>query len=308
MGVGPVGGEGGEQLDRADRVRQQRDGLDPPQLLHVRVAERGQRVGQERDRGVQPGDHPDRGADVEPGDARLAGPGPPRELLPGGGLLPGRRGRRVSLDDPAGQPGLEPTPGQRPVHKPDHRRVHHPGRRHRQVPRLGRDQPRIRHPRLAGHQPGPDQRQPVPDIEGVRDQPPRGPRAHLHPGTQLRERELRHRTASRPHPPAPHAPAPATPAPNPPASHPNAGPRTPPPTRTTPPPHRSGPRADATPHPASPRRYRGPIALPAWRNSPSQHRHKPPRKQAETQNVEKLRDLRGVSSSEGCDVHPEAIV
>jgi hypothetical protein len=75
--VGAQGGEGGEQLDGADRVGEHRDGLDPAQVV-VGVPERGQRGGEEPDGGVQPGDQPDRGSEVEPGGAVLRGAGPSR--------------------------------------------------------------------------------------------------------------------------------------------------------------------------------------------------------------------------------------
>ena len=179
-------------------VGQHRDRLHPPQLLRLGVAERPQRVGQERDRGVQPGDHPDRGPHVEPRRPRLGRPGPLRELLRHPLSLPLRRQRRVRSHHLPVQPSLEPTPRQRPVHERHHRRIHEPRRPHRQVPRLRRDQPGEPDPRLTRPQPLPDQRQPVPHVQRIRHEPPRRPGPHPHPRTQLRIRELRH--PRRPHP------------------------------------------------------------------------------------------------------------
>ena len=219
-----------------------------------------QGVGEERDGGVQPGDHPDGGADVEPGDAVLRGPGPAGELLGLCGGLPLRRRGGVGLHDPAGQPGLEPAPGQRPVHEVHHRRIHRPGRLGREVPGPGRDPAGVPDPGLPGQHAGPDQRQPVPHVEGVGDQLPGGPGADLQPGTQLGPGELRHRR--RPGTADPHRALQTRQhrprrAGRPAASRRGAGPRTPPPARTGPRPPGSGPRAGGTPHRASPRRSRG---------------------------------------------------
>ena len=106
---------------------------------------------------------------------------------------PLRRHDRVGLHDPAGQPGLEPAPGQRPVHEVHHRRIHRPGRLRGEVPGPGGDPAGVPDPRLPGDHPGPDQRQPVPHVQRVGDQLPGGPRADLQPGTQLGPGELRHR-------------------------------------------------------------------------------------------------------------------
>jgi hypothetical protein len=183
---------GGEQLGCFGRIGQEQDRLDPSVGVVVGVAQGRQGVGDELNRGVEPGDDREGRADVEAAHAVLVGAGRAGELAECRGRLPLGGGDRIGGGDRAVHELLEPAPRDPPVGGFGDAGVDVGRLLDGQVAGATGHEARVGDPDLERLDPAPQLGQPDHEVEAVGHQGMRRPRAEPQPATQLSGAELGH--------------------------------------------------------------------------------------------------------------------